>query len=71
MARVFSVPREAHPLDAAFGSELRLAGYAFDAARGLTLHWQALAKKHACRTVRFDVQTRGSEVILRPVLIRD
>ncbi len=32
---------------------------------------EALAKKHACRTVRFDVQTRGSEVILRPVLIRD
>ena len=43
VARVFTVPRAAQSLDAAFGSELRLAGYAFDAARGLTLHWQALA----------------------------
>lgn len=43
VAREFSAPRNALPLDATFGSGLRLAGYAFDAARGLTLHWQALA----------------------------
>lgn len=31
---------------------------------------EALAKKHGCRTVRFQVQTRGNQVVLRPVLIR-
>ena len=31
---------------------------------------EALAKKHACRMVRFQVQARGAEVVLRPVLIR-
>ena len=30
----------------------------------------ALAKQHGCRTVRFQVQTRGNQVVLRPVLIR-
>jgi hypothetical protein len=31
---------------------------------------QTLAQKHGCRMVRFQVQTRGNQVILRPVLIR-
>lgn len=31
---------------------------------------EAVAKKHGCRMVRFQVQTRGTEVVLRPVLIR-
>lgn len=30
----------------------------------------ALAKKHGCRAVRFQVHTRDSQVVLRPVLIR-
>ncbi len=30
----------------------------------------ALTKKHGCRMVRFRVETRGSQVILRPVIIR-
>ena len=30
----------------------------------------ALAQKHGCRMVRFQVETRGDQVILRPVLIR-
>jgi hypothetical protein len=30
----------------------------------------ALAQKHGCRTVRFQVETRGDQVLLRPVLIR-
>ncbi len=29
-----------------------------------------LTKKHGCKMVRFQVQTRGSQVILRPVIIR-
>lgn len=29
-----------------------------------------LVKKHGCRMVRFQVQTKGSQVILRPVIIR-
>lgn len=29
-----------------------------------------LTKKHQCRMVRFQVQTKGSQVILRPVIIR-
>lgn len=29
-----------------------------------------LTKKHSCKMVRFQVQTRGSQVILRPVIIR-
>ena len=29
-----------------------------------------LVKKHGCKMVRFQVQTRGSQVILRPVIIR-
>ena len=28
-----------------------------------------LKKKHGCRMVRFQVQTKGSQVILRPVII--
>lgn len=31
---------------------------------------EAVAKKHGCRMVRFQVQARGSEIVLRPVLIR-
>lgn len=31
---------------------------------------QALLKKHSCRMVRFQVQTRGSAVNLKPVVIR-
>lgn len=31
---------------------------------------KALAQKHGCRLVRFQVETRGNQVILRPVLIR-
>ncbi|MBK8168894.1 MAG: hypothetical protein IPK60_00960 [Sandaracinaceae bacterium] len=31
---------------------------------------EALVKKHACKMVRFKVETRGSQVILRPVIIR-
>ena len=30
----------------------------------------ALQKKHGCRMVRFQVQTKGDQVILRPVIIR-
>lgn len=30
----------------------------------------ALAQKHGCRLVRFHVETRGDQVLLRPVLIR-
>jgi len=30
----------------------------------------AVSKKHGCRMVRFQVQARGTEVILRPVLIK-
>jgi hypothetical protein len=30
----------------------------------------ALAQKHGCRVVRFQVETRGDQVLLRPVLIR-
>ncbi len=30
----------------------------------------ALAQKHGCRMVRFQVQTRGNQVVLRPVLVR-
>jgi len=30
----------------------------------------SLAKKHGCREVRFRVETRGSQVVLQPVLIR-
>jgi hypothetical protein len=30
----------------------------------------ALAQKHGCRTVRFQVETQGDQVVLRPVLIR-
>jgi hypothetical protein len=31
---------------------------------------EALAKKHGCRLVRFQVQTANGQVVLRPVLIR-
>lgn len=31
---------------------------------------KALAKKHGCRAVRFQVQTRGNQVALQPVLLR-
>jgi hypothetical protein len=31
---------------------------------------QALTNKHGCRDVRFQVETRGNQVVLRPVLIR-
>ena len=31
---------------------------------------QSLLKKHGCRMVRFQVQTRGPQVNLRPVIIR-
>lgn len=31
---------------------------------------QSLVKKHGCRMVRFQVQTRGTQVNLRPVVIR-
>jgi len=31
---------------------------------------QSLQKKHACRMVRFQVQTRGTQVNLKPVIIR-
>jgi hypothetical protein len=31
----------------------------------------ALATKHGCRAVRFEVQARGNEIALRPVLIRE
>ena len=31
---------------------------------------EALQKKHGCRMVRFQVQTKGTQVILRPVIIR-
>jgi hypothetical protein len=31
---------------------------------------KSLAEKHGCRMVRFQVQTRGTQVILRPVIIR-
>lgn len=31
---------------------------------------EALVKKHTCKMVRFKVETRGSQVILRPVIIR-
>ncbi len=31
---------------------------------------EALTKKHGCRMVRFQVETRGSQVILRPIIIR-
>ncbi len=31
---------------------------------------QALLKKHGCRMVRFQVQTRGTQVNLKPVIIR-
>jgi hypothetical protein len=30
----------------------------------------ALTQKHGCRLVRFQVETRGDQVLLRPVLIR-
>ncbi|MDD9944281.1 MAG: hypothetical protein OXU20_24775, partial [Myxococcales bacterium] len=30
----------------------------------------ALAQKHGCRMVRFQVHTRDNQVVLRPVLIR-
>lgn len=30
----------------------------------------ALMKKHGCRMVRFQVETRGAQVNLRPVIIR-
>jgi hypothetical protein len=36
----------------------------------LTGRAQALAQKHGCRLVRFQVETRNGQVILRPVLIR-
>jgi len=31
---------------------------------------QALAQKHSVRAVRFQVQSKGNQVVLRPVLIR-
>lgn len=31
---------------------------------------EGLTKKHGCRMVRFQVQTKGNQVILRPVIIR-
>ena len=31
---------------------------------------ETLTKKHGCRMVRFQVQTRGTQVILRPIVIR-
>lgn len=31
---------------------------------------EALTKQHACRMVRFQVQTRDNQVVLRPVIIR-
>jgi hypothetical protein len=31
---------------------------------------EALVKKHGCRMVRFQVETRSDQVVLRPVLIR-
>jgi hypothetical protein len=36
----------------------------------LTGRAEALAKQYGSRTVRFQVQTRGNQVVLRPVLIR-
>jgi len=36
----------------------------------LTARGAALAKKHGCRAVRFQVDTRDNQVLLRPVLIR-
>jgi hypothetical protein len=32
---------------------------------------EALAAKHGCPAVRFEVQARGNEIVLRPVLIRE
>ncbi|MCZ7678469.1 MAG: hypothetical protein M5U28_06735 [Sandaracinaceae bacterium] len=31
---------------------------------------KSLLKKHGCRMVRFQVQTKGTQVNLRPVIIR-
>ena len=36
----------------------------------LTARGGALAKKHGCPSVRFQVDTAGNQVLLRPVLIR-
>ena len=36
----------------------------------LTGRADALVKKHGCRMVRFQVETRSDQVVLRPVLIR-
>lgn len=36
----------------------------------LTANAQALATKHGCASVRFQVEVRGAQVVLRPVLIR-
>jgi hypothetical protein len=36
----------------------------------LTGRAQALVQKHGCRLVRFQVETRNGQVVLRPVLIR-
>jgi len=36
----------------------------------LSARGTALAQKHGCRLVRFQVETRGDQVLLRPVLIR-
>ena len=36
----------------------------------LTGRGDALAKQHGCRAVRFQVQTSGNQVVLRPVLIK-
>jgi hypothetical protein len=36
----------------------------------LSARASALAQKHGCRLVRFQVETRGDQVLLRPVLLR-
>ena len=57
LAREFSAPCDARALDATFASGLRLAGYAVDAARGLTLHWQALESVDVDYTVFVHVMS--------------
>lgn len=39
-------------------------------AQRLLKRGEALAEKHGCRTVRFQVHTRDNQVVLKPVLIR-
>lgn len=39
-------------------------------AQRLLKRGEALADKHGCRTVRFQVHTRDNQVVLKPVLIR-